>query len=65
MTPPAGPIGGTDNRRRNILIGVVVGVIVLCCCCTVFGLAAWFYGDSVMQWLGGQTSALPLLPQVW
>ena len=38
------------SNRRVIIIGVVVFVLVCCCCATL--VAAWQYGDLIVDALG-------------
>jgi len=52
MPPPAEPMGPggsgqSDNRQRNMIIGVVAGVVVLCCCCPIVGYGLYWVGTYV------------------
>jgi hypothetical protein len=65
-TPPVEPMGTggagqSDNRQRNIIIGVVVGVVVLCCCCVLLPslYVAYTCGD---YFLGGPAGSCILAP---
>jgi hypothetical protein len=42
-----GGSGQTDNRQRNMIIGVVAGVVVLCCCCPIVGYGLYWVGTYV------------------
>lgn len=50
-TPPAEPMGASgqgpsNNRQRNIIIGVTAAV-VLCCCCPLVTVALYYVGRYV------------------
>jgi hypothetical protein len=53
--PPMPPVAPKKNKQTMWIIIAVVAV-VLCCCC-VFGLAAYFYGDQVLNAINGTTLA--------
>lgn len=48
--------GGMESGKRTTWIIVAVVLLVLLLCCCLFLVAAWFYGDTVVQ----QFSGLPL-----
>jgi hypothetical protein len=53
-TPPA-PAPMYEAPRKNntaLIIGIVVAVVLCCCCALIAG--AWYYGDTVLQYLNIQ-----------
>jgi len=53
---PAAEYGSSPNKGGNknkMMIIVVVIVLVLLCCCCVVATGGWFYGDQIIDALGG------------
>jgi hypothetical protein len=48
---PVSPEAPKKSNTTMIIVAVVV--VVLICCCCAFLLGGWFFGDQIVQSLGG------------
>ncbi len=57
-TPPPAPMEPgvppepPKKSNKTLWIIIIVVVLLLCCCVIVIGVAAWQYGDQIIQQLG-------------
>jgi len=52
FSPPA-----TEPKKKTWIIILIIAVVVLCCCCGTL-IAAWNFGDTLIEMIGLDPSIL-------